>query len=357
MASAKCRRCNQTVYPTEATTYDETKYHTTCFKCLICNGQLTPSSIAQLNGKLYCKNCFERMFKETGGSYDKFRRRDEADVPYFTSGPQFEENKETECWGCKQSLGEARTVMAQEHKWHAKCWKCHDCENPFFDGQNLGKCFHKGEKIICSSCADDSSPCGACGESISWKLQGGFITALGKRWHHKCWGCAVCRKPATKVQLHLSRSGFPHCQACTPPPGQDIIPWWAKKDGRGTDDDSKDRYCWRCRKQIDGLIRRVFGHSYHVECFTCMDCKTPFTANSEYFPYGENAFCGSCFEKKAPLCPECNQPVTSKGVRAFDKTWHAKCFVCNNCKKVLEDGRYKELSDRPGVPFCGTCDF
>jgi len=103
------------------------------------------------------------------------------------------------------------------------------------------------------------------------------------------------------------------------------------------------------------LIRKAFNHSWHPECFKCIECKEPFGPKATYLPRGENAICEACFEKIASTCPECSEKVTSNGVQAFNKTWHAKCFVCNNCKKFLEGGRFKESPLRPMVPLCGTC--
>jgi len=356
---SKCRRCGQTAYPTESTNYDNVAYHTTCFKCLGCNSALTPASIAQLNGKLYCKNCFTRMFKESGGTYANFRGRDEKDVPYFSTGAP-EEPQETECWGCKTDLGDKRTLTAGGHKWHADCWKCENCGTPFFDGEKLGQSYTAGTKIVCATCAEDSSPCGGCGELINFKMSGGFLSALGKRWHQKCLGCAVCKKPSSKVQLIISKSGIPYCTNCPPPP--DDGSFGSGRDGKGgggggSSSSGRERLCYGCKQNIEGSVHTAFKRDWHPDCFKCSECNLAFTARSSFLVRGEHAMCESCFEKTAPVCEECNIKLNSsdKGVTVFGKTWHVSCFVCNYCKKRLEDGRFKESPLRPEVPLCATC--
>jgi cysteine/glycine-rich protein len=54
------------VYVTEKITADGTVYHKACFKCLHCNGTLTLSNFAAMNGKTYCKPHFKQLFKMEG---------------------------------------------------------------------------------------------------------------------------------------------------------------------------------------------------------------------------------------------------------------------------------------------------
>jgi len=65
-SAPKCPRCSESVYPQEAIQYDQTTYHTHCFKCLECKSALSLSRVAQIEGDLYCKNCFMRIFTREG---------------------------------------------------------------------------------------------------------------------------------------------------------------------------------------------------------------------------------------------------------------------------------------------------
>jgi len=64
-----CSMCQKACYPQEAITYDKQLYHKSCFKCLNCKNEVSISAVAMIQGKLYCKTCFQRLFK-TRGKYD-----------------------------------------------------------------------------------------------------------------------------------------------------------------------------------------------------------------------------------------------------------------------------------------------
>jgi len=91
------------------------------------------------------------------------------------------------------------------------------------------------------------------------------------------------------------------------------------------------------KKNIEGTVHIGFKRDWHPDCFKCSECFTAFTSKSSFLVKGEQAICENCFEKIAPTCEECNIKLTSsdKGVSAFGKTWHVQCFSCNQCKKKI----------------------
>jgi len=62
----KCATCSKTVYPLEKVTLEGECYHKTCFRCAHGGCPLTHSSYAALDGVLYCKHHFSRLFMEKG---------------------------------------------------------------------------------------------------------------------------------------------------------------------------------------------------------------------------------------------------------------------------------------------------
>ncbi|KAK4747383.1 hypothetical protein SAY87_013969 [Trapa incisa] len=62
----KCAACQKTVYPLEKVTMEGECYHKNCFRCAHGGCHLTHSSYAALNGVLYCKHHFARLFMEKG---------------------------------------------------------------------------------------------------------------------------------------------------------------------------------------------------------------------------------------------------------------------------------------------------
>jgi len=92
MSGKKCNACSKTAYPQESINYDKLVFHTACFKCLLCRGSLTISNVAQLDGDIYCKNCFIQLFKRRG-RYSVFKRDPAtgAEVEVTIDGPEGED--------------------------------------------------------------------------------------------------------------------------------------------------------------------------------------------------------------------------------------------------------------------------
>uniref|UniRef100_A0A2P2L0I5 Pollen-specific protein SF3 n=1 Tax=Rhizophora mucronata TaxID=61149 RepID=A0A2P2L0I5_RHIMU len=69
----KCKACEKTVYPMELLSADGVSYHKSCFKCFHCKGTLKLSNYSSMEGVVYCKPHFERLFKETGSFNKNFQ--------------------------------------------------------------------------------------------------------------------------------------------------------------------------------------------------------------------------------------------------------------------------------------------
>ena len=70
----KCTVCLQSVYPLEKMVVEGRTIHKSCFKCEHCKGQLSLSGFASVNGRVYCKPHYIKLFKESGGKYDVFKK-------------------------------------------------------------------------------------------------------------------------------------------------------------------------------------------------------------------------------------------------------------------------------------------
>jgi len=71
LINPKCKVCMKTVYDQEKQVYDKTVWHIACFKCLSCKRRIDVKAVAMIQGDLYCKACFLKVFKEKG-SYASF---------------------------------------------------------------------------------------------------------------------------------------------------------------------------------------------------------------------------------------------------------------------------------------------
>jgi len=53
------------------------------------------------------------------------------------------------------------------------------------------------------------------------------------------------------------------------------------------------------------------------------------------------------------ICPRCTKNVYfAEEKQALGKSWHKLCFVCANCRKMLDSGR---VTEHDGEMFCGSC--
>jgi cysteine/glycine-rich protein len=63
----RCAVCEKAVYAADPQfTTDGRSFHKTCFKCLVCKGQLGLSALAQIEGFVLCKTCYKAEFKLRG---------------------------------------------------------------------------------------------------------------------------------------------------------------------------------------------------------------------------------------------------------------------------------------------------
>lgn len=66
----KCATCNKSVYSNEQVSFEKKFYHTTCFKCSICDTIINSTSKAgSMDGVVSHRLCFEKQMKTTGGKY------------------------------------------------------------------------------------------------------------------------------------------------------------------------------------------------------------------------------------------------------------------------------------------------
>jgi len=68
----RCVKCDERVYVAEKVSVDGQVYHKACFRCSVdgCKKKLSPGTYAAMQGTLYCKPCFKKMFK-LKGNYDE----------------------------------------------------------------------------------------------------------------------------------------------------------------------------------------------------------------------------------------------------------------------------------------------
>jgi len=64
--TAKCPKCNTSVYAAEEVMVSNNKYHRGCFKCYLCNKMLELQNVTPHDLELYCRACYGKKYGPKG---------------------------------------------------------------------------------------------------------------------------------------------------------------------------------------------------------------------------------------------------------------------------------------------------
>jgi hypothetical protein len=170
-----CSTCNKPVY-NENLYANDNIYHVTCFKCDICDKDLSEDNYIALEGKIYCeKDYYDRIL---GG-----------------------------CFACKKTLESEYIEPDQGKKFHRSCFACNVCKctlsNKYFSTEDskyyCESCFEKLHYPMCSSCNEMIKPTENDREIIS---------SGDNKYHSKCFCCTICRSPFLDLQAYHLNEKF-----------------------------------------------------------------------------------------------------------------------------------------------------
>ncbi|KYO19453.1 transforming growth factor beta-1-induced transcript 1 protein [Alligator mississippiensis] len=104
--------------------------------------------------------------------------------------------------------------------------------------------------------------------------------------------------------------------------------------------------CASCHKPIAGQVVTALGSPWHPEHFVCAQCGAAL-GGCNFFekdgaPYCERDY----FQRFAPRCARCHQPILDKMVTALDQNWHPEHFCCE-CYAPFAQGSFFEHGGRP----------
>ncbi|XP_052064946.1 muscle LIM protein 1-like isoform X9 [Mytilus californianus] len=157
-----CPACGNAVYAAEEKLGAGKKWHKMCFKCGLCNKLLESTTVAEHEGRVYCKGCHGKKFGPKGYGFGQG-----AGALSMETGSQFG-NKDSEmsnrprdqhvgptssgpgphCPRCGKTVYEAERAIGLTDAWHKGCSKCKMCNKPV-DSTTL--CRHEIE-IYCKGC-------------------------------------------------------------------------------------------------------------------------------------------------------------------------------------------------------------
>lgn len=247
------------------------------------------------------------------------------------------------CRACTRSIA-GEHVVALGRSWHTSCFACSECATALADG------YHERDgQPLCSRCA--APQCDSCSEP----MLGRITSALGRKWHPRCFACGDCAAAASKrgelpppLESFHERDGAAYCR-------RHFNARFATK-------------CARCTRPIvEGRSVTVSsGEAYHEECIVCTDCALA-VRHDAFFAHEGGLFCETCYhERVSERCAGCERPIVEGKVIALEKErYHARCFACSACACALSgtdaDAPASTKTPAPaayvheGRPWCEAC--
>ncbi|VDK33875.1 unnamed protein product [Taenia asiatica] len=208
----KCAKCHGDITGQVVIALGQ-KWHNECFVCLGCRTPLQGKSFFNKDGSIYCIECRKEKFDPTCA---KCHRKIDPTIKYS---------------------------IYQDKTYHRDCFTCAQCRLPL-DGKRFVIKDGQFQNMV--------DKCAKCGKEIT----GTVVTAMDKKWHNECFVCAGCKCKLAGKSFH-NRDGTPYCIDC-------------RKE-------KFDPTCTKCHKKIDPTIKYSIYQEkpYHMECFTCAQCKQP----------------------------------------------------------------------------------
>lgn len=226
---------------------------------------------------------------------------------------------------------------------------CYHCRQPIYEEcmQALGRTYHP-EHFMCGSC---NNPLGT----------GSFFELAGQAHCQRCYQiqfcpkCAHCNQAITdRCVTALDKKWHVHCFVCT----QCTSPFtgnFFERDGRPYCDKCFHQVfaprCRSCNLPVLGDCVNALGAQWHPEHFNCQFCRRAFTGT--FFEYEGMPYCEAhYYQKMGSSCAGCQQPISGACVDALGKKWHPEHFVCAFCMNKLEGSSYSEKNAKP---YCRGC--
>ncbi|CBY20152.1 unnamed protein product [Oikopleura dioica] len=118
--------------------------------------------------------------------------------------------------------------------------------------------------------------------------------------------------------------------------------------------DSQVVICFKCKKAISGKFFTAMSQHWHPECFKCSmnDCNQRLDLHG-YIEENGSPFCKKCYEDEmAYSCSKCGLKIIGDIMHALNQTWHVKCFCCCICGTPFPDGIFHFVGEQPYCPSC-----
>ncbi|XP_069731060.1 filamin-binding LIM protein 1 [Phaenicophaeus curvirostris] len=110
---------------------------------------------------------------------------------------------------------------------------------------------------------------------------------------------------------------------------------WQDANGYPERDGSRD-ICAFCHKALGPREPTVeaMRKQYHADCFTCRTCQR-LLAGQRYYQRDGRPMCDTCYQATLEKCAKCRGLITERIVRALGKVYHPSCFSCAACGRAI----------------------
>ncbi|NXW04472.1 FBLI1 protein, partial [Fregetta grallaria] len=110
---------------------------------------------------------------------------------------------------------------------------------------------------------------------------------------------------------------------------------WQDANGYPERDSSRD-ICAFCHKAVGPREPTVeaMRKQYHADCFTCRTCHR-LLAGQRYYQKDGRPMCDACYQATLEKCAKCRGLIAERIVRALGKGYHPGCFSCAACGRAI----------------------
>ncbi|KAF1445614.1 Filamin-binding LIM protein 1, partial [Spheniscus demersus] len=131
-------------------------------------------------------------------------------------------------------------------------------------------------------------------------------------------------------------------------------PQWQDANGYPERDGSRD-ICAFCHKAVGPREPTVeaMRKQYHADCFTCRTCHR-LLAGQRYYQKDGRPMCDACYQATLEKCAKCQGLIVERIVRALGKGYHPGCFSCAACGRAI--GTESFAVDEQNEVYC-VADF
>jgi len=311
----RCHGCSEVILG-EGLRFGDVSFHKNCFNCSLCGTLIPqPGPVHSIKGSPACESCYENQFTET-------------------------------CLACKDTVQEG--LKFRDKRFHATCFQCSQCN------ENLAE--RKGDflltdddGLICKDCIKQkmnqeeekekkenaAENCSACQLPIHVK---NLVFDGDSSWHYRCFTCSKCNLGLVN-EKYYEKSDTLFCTNC-------FLAQYLPT-------------CYQCREEIKGdsgvkmTAKTGMVLTWHQSCLQCCTCSIqPIQLDNVVFKE-DKLFCKKCYlDKVMEKCNRCMQPITGAAFSFRGKIWHDRCFGCDNCGEIFDQGKFRNLRDQK---LCEEC--